>query len=181
MPRHQCCPNQILSAVLLVMCFIGCGETQQQAEQTATNEAVQTQSVAEPSAPEQQDATEAPQNKDDMKVMVTVLTDHNAQHKKGPSDWNSFITWSEANTPESVAALRRLREAGVVFFCEQEARKATAGQSNSIFAYYPSVPEKGGIVALMIGSVVEMSAEDFTKMLVLQTQLDPDNVARKSN
>jgi hypothetical protein len=116
-----------------------------------------------------------------MKVMVTVSIDHHAKQEKGPADWDSFITWAEANNPESVETLRRLRAAGVVFFCEQEAKKATAGQSNSIFAYYPSVPEKGGVVALMIGSVMEMSAEDFAKMLEVQTKFDPDNVAKKSS
>lgn len=84
---------------------------------------------------------------DNMQLMVTVSIDHHAKRGKGPTDWDSFIAWAEANNPESVETLRRLREAGVVFFCEQEAHKATVGQSNSIFAYFPSVPEKGGVVA----------------------------------
>ena len=170
----------LFSLAVLVLCSAGCGKTQQ-AEQAATDETTQTQPAAEESAPEQQQPTEVPQSKDDMKVMVTVSIDHHAKQGKGPADWDSFITWAEANSPESVETLRRLREAHVVFFCEQEAKKATAGQSNSIFAYYPSVPEKGGVVALMIGSVMEMSAENFAKMLEVQTKVDPDNVAKKSN
>ncbi len=155
----------LFSLALLVLCSTGCGKTPQ----------------AEQAAAEQQEPTEVPQSTDDMKLMVTVSIDHHAKQGKGPSDWDSFITWAEANNPESVEALRRLRAAGVVFFCEQEAKKATAGQSNSIFAYYPSVPETGGVVALMIGSVKEMSAEEFAKMLEGQTRFDPDNVAKKSN
>lgn len=161
---------------VLFLCLTGCGKTQQP-EQAAT----QTQPATERSTPEQLELNEAPQSKDDMKLMVTVSIDHHAKLGKGPTDWDSFISWAEANNPESVEALRRLREAGVVFFCEQEAKKATAGQSNSIFAYFPSVPEKGGVVALMIGSVMEMSADDFAKMLEVQTKFDPDNVAKKSS
>jgi hypothetical protein len=158
----------MFSVVLLAMCFTGCGKHQQAEQAAATNETVQTEPA------------EVRQSQDDMKLMATVSIEHHAKQGKGPSDWDSFLTWAKANNPESVETVQRLREAGVVFFCEQEAKKATVGQSRSIFAYYPSVPDSGGVVALMIGSVTEMSAEDFGKMLEDQTKFDPDNVAKKS-
>lgn len=179
MPKSTYYATALLPLAALVLCSAGCGKARQ-AEQTASSEPTQTKRVAVQSAPEQQHSNETPQRGDDMKVLVTVSIEHHAKEGKGPTDWDSFITWAEANNPESVETLRRLREAGVVFFCEQEAMKATVGQSKSIFAYYPSVPERGGIVALMIGSVMEMSAVNFAKMLEVQTKFDPDNVARKS-
>ena len=97
----------LFSLGLLVLYSIGCG-TAQLADQAATN---QTETVTG-----QQGAAESAQSKDDMKLMVTASLDHHAKQGKGPSDWDGFLTWAEANNPESVEALRRLRKAGVVFF-----------------------------------------------------------------
>ena len=176
-PQQNCFSIYPLSFCLLFICVLGC----------RTEEQVDISKDANPSATQEQPADEAqesaghPESKDDMKILAKVSIEHHTKEGKGPSDWDSFIRWAEANSSESVKTLQGLRQAGVVFYCEQDARKATAGQSNSIFAYYPSVPEEGGVVALMIGSVVDMSAEDFSKMLETQTKFDPDNVAKKSN
>ncbi len=178
MSRQKFVPHLLISFVCLGVISSGCG-TGQRGEQAE----IEVAPSEDPSAESSQtlEVVEAPESMDDMKLMVKASIDHHKMHGKGPSDWDSFISWAEANDPECVGALQSLRKAGVVFFCEQEAMKATMGQSNSIFAYYPSVPEKGGVVALMIGSVREMSAEDFGKMLGLQQQRDPVNVAKKSN
>jgi hypothetical protein len=121
------------------------------------------------------------QSATEMKLLTLASMKYHAEKSKGPSDWSSFLTWASSNAPDSVAAMQSLKDAGVVFFCEQSIQRATSGTSRSIFAYYPSVPESGGVVALMDGSVKEMSAQEFNGMLASQRQFDPGNVAKKSN
>ena len=180
MPRLTHHTTSLFSLAVLLLCSSGCGNTQQK-DQTAAYDTIKTEPAVEQSAVERQQPIEVSRSGDDMKAMAVVSVNHHAKQGKGPSDWDSFITWAESNNPQSVETLRRLREAGVVFFCEQDFNKASNGTSTSIFAYYPAVPEKGGDVALMDGAVQWISAKDFAEMLKVQTKFSPDNVAKKSN
>lgn len=127
------------------------------------------------------DSAAVPEDKTAMKEMVVACLEHHAKTQKGPSSWGAFITWAEQNKPDSVTTLRELKAAGVVFFCDQDVRKASVGTSNSIFAYYNTVPQNGGVISFLDGSVTELTADEFDKKLASQRQFSPANVAKLTN